>query len=165
MKIFIVLFIIVLFLIVNIKAALFAKENRPTSFLLIGVGGANATHYSDGVFQLEYQYPQFWKHLKPQLTFLFSKRYSKYMGIGVGWEFYLTKQIILTPSFSPGIYWKGNGRDLGYPIEFRSALEIVYEMKNQMRIGIQIFHLSNAHLSHKNPGLNALTLCLAFPFN
>jgi lipid A 3-O-deacylase len=158
------LLLILLFLIVSMKSLLFAQESRQTSLLLIGAGYSNANKYSDSLFQVEYKYRNYFLwHLKPQITLLFSKCYSKYIGFGVRWEFYLTKQIIITPSFSPGIYWKGKGRDLGYPIEFRSALEITYEMKNKMRIGIQIFHLSNAHLSCKNPGLNALTLCVAFP--
>lgn len=164
MKNFFIVLIVALVLITNIKATLYAKESRHPSLLLIGAGYANASHYSDGFFQVEYQHRSYlWQYLRPQITFLFSKRYSKYMGLGVGWEFYLNKHLIITPSFSPGIYWQGKGRDLGYPLEFRSALEIVYEMENKGRIGIQIFHLSNAHLSQKNPGLNALILCLAFP--
>jgi lipid A 3-O-deacylase len=101
--------------------------------------------------------------MRPQATFMLSAFGSGFVGVGLSWEFYLTKQFIFIPSFSPGIYWKGRGRDLGCPLEFRSCVEFSYEMKNKIRIGIQVIHVSNAHLSHKNPGFNALTLCVGIP--
>jgi len=93
-----------------------------------------------------------------------SERGSGFIGIGMGWECYITKRIVIIPSFSPGIYWRGSGKKLGCPLEFRSALELAYELKNHVRIGIEIFHVSNAHLSHRNPGFNALTVNMAIPF-
>jgi hypothetical protein len=99
------------------------------------------------------------------MTLLFSQYCSGYVGLGLGWEYYLTKQIVIIPSFSPGFYWKGKGRDLGCPLEFRSAIECAYEMENKMRVGFQVGHISNAHLSNRNPGLNTYVLCVALPLN
>jgi lipid A 3-O-deacylase len=131
---------------------------------VISGGYIDAKKYSAPLLQVDYKSGKYlWLELRPQATFLLSKFGSGYIGLGFGWELYLTKQIILIPSFSPGFYWKGRGKDLGYPIEFRSALEISFEMKNKMRIGVQISHISNAHLSHRNPGFNALILTLAIP--
>lgn len=133
---------------------------------MISGGYVDAKKHSGGLLQVDYKSGHYlWLQFRPQTTFLLSQYGSGYIGLGFGWEWYLTKQIIIIPSFTPGVYWKGNGKNLGHPIEFRSALEISYEMENKIRIGIQISHISNAHLSHKNPGLNALTLCLGIPLN
>jgi hypothetical protein len=147
-----------------IFSPLFAQENEVIPQFVVGGGYLDARKHSCPLFQAEYKSGSYiWKNFRPQVAFLLATSGSGYIGLGIGWEFYLTKQILIIPSFSPGLYWKGKGRDLGYPIEFRSALEVSYELKNKVRIGVEISHLSNAHLSHRNPGFNALTVCLTFP--
>jgi hypothetical protein len=134
--------------------------------IVLGGGFIHAKQYSGGLFQAEYKSSRFfWRYLRPQATFVLSEYGSGFVGFGFGWEYYLTKHIVVIPSFSPGFYWKGKGKNLGCPLEFRSALEISYETEKRIRVGIQVFHVSNAHLSHKNPGFNALTLCIGFPLN
>ena len=70
----------------------------------------------------------------------------------------------MTPSFIPGVYCKGSGKDLGYPLEFRSSLELAYEWCCKARLSGQFYHISNASLSKKNPGANALALIFCIPF-
>lgn len=154
-------------LVISLQSGgLYAECQKPLPLCLIGGGYMDTRKYSCGLIQLEYKPGTYaWGHLRPQMTFLLSQYYSGYAGLGFGWEFYMTKQILMIPNFSTGIYWKGRGRDLGCPLEFQSALELAYEMENKVRIGIQISHVSNAHLSERNPGFNALTLRVAFPLN
>jgi lipid A 3-O-deacylase len=71
--------------------------------------------------------------------------------------------IVLTPSFGPGIYLHGRGKDLGYPLEFRSQLELGYEFVNAMRISAAYSHISNAGLGSSNPGANIVGLYMHFP--
>lgn len=72
---------------------------------------------------------------------------------GVGFRF----------SFAPGYYAKGGAKDLGYPIEFRSALEVGVELGGQRSIGIEYAHLSNGGLAQRNPGVESLVIVLALP--
>lgn len=140
------------------------EEKRVTPLFVISGGYLDSRKFSGSLIQAEYKYGEYlWKNFRPQFNLLFTQYCSGFVGLGVGWEYYLTRQLVVIPSFSPGIYWRGKGKDLGCPLEFRSALEISYEMKNKIRIGIQISHVSNAHLSNRNPGFNALTLNLAMP--
>ena len=57
-----------------------------------------------------------------------------------------------------GAFSKGNGKDLGHEIEFRSTLEISYQLKNKNRIGLSVGHLSNAGIGDINPGTEILSL-------
>ena len=63
----------------------------------------------------------------------------------------------------PGIYSKGSGPNLGYPIEFRSGAELGYEARNGVRYGISYDHRSNADIKKTNPGLETIQLRVSFP--
>ena len=56
-----------------------------------------------------------------------------------------------TPSFGVGYYDDGNGLKLGNTIEFRTTLEVSYQLVNKDRIGISFGHISNANIGKKKP--------------
>lgn len=70
----------------------------------------------------------------------------------------------LTPSFGIGYYEDGDGKKLGHNIEFRSTLEVSYELKNLDRIGLSFGHISNANIGDKNPGVEIFSLSYQKPF-
>jgi lipid A 3-O-deacylase len=63
--------------------------------------------------------------------------------------------IEITPSFAPGYYNEGNGKDLGHALEFKSEVQLSLELPKQSHIGFSYNHLSNASLGDKNPGANS----------
>ena len=71
---------------------------------------------------------------------------------------------ILTPSFGVGYYDEGDGMKLGNNIEFRTSLEISYQLQNSNRIGLSFGHISNANIGDKNPGVEILSLSYQVPF-
>ena len=71
---------------------------------------------------------------------------------------------IFTPSFGIGYYDDGDGKKLGNNIEFRTTLEISYQLKNKNRIGISFGHISNANIGDKNPGVEILSLSYQVPY-
>ena len=70
----------------------------------------------------------------------------------------------LTPSFGLGYYDDGDGKKLGNKIEFRTTLEVSYQLKNSDRLGISFGHISNANIGKKNPGAEIITLSYQKPF-
>ncbi len=60
-----------------------------------------------------------------------------------------------TPSFAPGYYNEGNGKDLGHAIEFKSEVQLSLELPKESQFGFSYNHLSNASLGDKNPGANS----------
>lgn len=75
-----------------------------------------------------------------------------------------SSNILFTPSFGFGIYDDGNGKKLGNTIEFRTTIEVSYQLKNKNRIGLSIGHISNANLGDKNPGVEILSLSYQIPY-
>ncbi len=69
-----------------------------------------------------------------------------------------------TPSFGVGYYDDGDGKKLGNSIEFRTTLEVSYELKNDDRIGFSFGHISNANIGNKNPGVEIISLSYQRPF-
>ena len=61
----------------------------------------------------------------------------------------------LTPSFTPGYYNQGDGKDLGHALEFKSEVQLSLELPRESQFGFSYNHLSNASLGSKNPGANS----------
>lgn len=70
----------------------------------------------------------------------------------------------LKPGFNAGYYFKGNGHDLGYPIEFFSSIALIFR-GDLLEYGLRAGHISNAHLGSKNPGLELVGLFFNFRFS
>ena len=69
-----------------------------------------------------------------------------------------------TPSFGLGYYDDGDGKKLGNKLEFRTTIEISYQLINNDRIGISLGHISNANIGNKNPGAEIISLSYQKPF-
>ena len=63
--------------------------------------------------------------------------------------------LTFTPSFAPGLYHEGDGKDLGHVLEFKSEIQFSYNSSENSKIGISYNHVSNASLGDKNPGANS----------
>ena len=63
--------------------------------------------------------------------------------------------LTFTPSFAPGLYHEGDGKDLGHVLEFKSEIQFSFELSNDTNIGLSYNHISNASLGDKNPGANS----------
>ncbi|MDB3987745.1 acyloxyacyl hydrolase [Candidatus Pelagibacter sp.] len=61
----------------------------------------------------------------------------------------------ITPSFTPGLYHEGDGKDLGHLIEFKSEVQLSFDLPKNTELGFSYNHISNASLGDKNPGANS----------
>ena len=61
----------------------------------------------------------------------------------------------LTPSFAPGLYHEGDGKDLGHPFQFKSEVQLSLDLFKNSELGFSYNHISNASLGDKNPGANS----------
>jgi lipid A 3-O-deacylase len=60
-----------------------------------------------------------------------------------------------TPSFAPGLYYEGDGKDLGHILEFKTEIQFSYRYSEDTNFGVSYNHISNASLGDKNPGANS----------
>ena len=93
-------------------------------------------------------------NLSPITGALLTADSAAYIYTGVQAQYKLGK-INFTPSFAPGLYSKGNGKDLGHILEFKSELQISVDFASNSQLGFSYNHLSNASLGTKNPGANS----------
>jgi len=63
-----------------------------------------------------------------------------------------------TPSFAPGYYNAGDGKDLGSALEFKSEVKMTLDLSDSAEFGMSYNHISNASLGDKNPGANSYML-------
>ena len=61
----------------------------------------------------------------------------------------------ITPSFAPGYYNSGDGKDLGSALEFKSEIQMTLNLSDSTEFGMSYNHISNASLGDKNPGANS----------
>ena len=79
---------------------------------------------------------------------------AAYIYTGFEWNIDLGA-LKFTPSFAPGLYHKGDGKDLGHVLEFKSEVQFSYVFSKNSSIGISYNHVSNASIGDKNPGANS----------
>ena len=79
---------------------------------------------------------------------------AAYVYTGIEWNFDLGG-INFTPSFTPGLYSEGDGKDLGHVIEFKSELQASFNISKNTSLGMSYNHISNASIGDKNPGANS----------
>lgn len=92
--------------------------------------------------------------LSPITGLMMTADTSSYFYTGVQAEYKIGK-LNLVPSFAPGLYTMGDGKDLGSPLEFKSELQVSIDILPGTKLGYSQSHLSNADLGDKNPGADS----------
>ena len=141
------------------------KKSLAPSHLMIGAGLFDVDrNHPRALTQLEYRWEVNCHHVRPLAAFFITTDRNFFVCGGVGFDIFFGKKVVFTPSFAPGFYYSGNGKHLGFPLNFRSAAELSYVFHNQGRFGAQFNHISNAHMLWKNPGANSLVFFYSIPF-
>ena len=114
---------------------------------------------SSAIFGLQHQNESllrdsFLGTLSPITGVLITADNASYVYTGVQAQYKVGK-INLTPSFTPGLYNEGNGKDLGHLVEFKSEVQLSIDLLNNSEFGFSYNHISNASLGEKNPGANS----------
>ena len=92
--------------------------------------------------------------ISPVTGFMITADNAKYAYTGIQAEYKIGKLNII-PSFTPGLYGEGQGKDLGHIIEFKSELQLSLDIFSNSELGFSYNHISNASLGEKNPGANS----------
>ena len=93
-------------------------------------------------------------NLSPITGGMITENNSTYFYTGVQAQ-YKIGSLNLNPSFAPGYYNEGDGKDLGHALEFKSEIQLSLDLPKDTQFGFSYNHLSNASLGDKNPGANS----------
>ncbi len=121
-------------------------------------------------FEMEYKFHvNAWKSPLPCLEFrplvgvMTNTWKSVYIYLGLNFDLLFADHILIAPGFAAGYYGQGDGKNLGYPLEFRSGIELAWQFDDWRRLGVHFYHLSNASLGSRNPGEESLVFFYDIP--
>jgi hypothetical protein len=89
--------------------------------------------------------------LSPVTGAFMTGKSSLYMYTGVQAQ-YGVGPLKIYPSFTPGYYEKGDGKDLGSALEFKSEIKFGFDIFDNSKIGYTYSHISNNDWGKTNPG-------------
>ena len=106
-------------------------------------------HQNDDLFR-----KSFLGKLSPITGGFMTENNAVYLYTGVQAEYELGF-LTINPSFAPGYYNAGSGKDLGFPLEFKSEVQVSFDLSDSAHLGMSYNHISNASFGSKNPGANS----------
>ena len=128
----------------NLYTGMFDFSDGKQASALVGL-----QHQNDELFR-----DSFLGKISPVTGGFITEKSAFYLYTGAQAEYDLGL-IKITPSFAPGYYNYGDGKDLGYPLEFKSEVQLSFDLGNSTELGMSYNHISNASLGDKNPGANS----------
>lgn len=136
-------------------------------YLSINAGEFNALRSGqDHAFQYgaEYRFSE-WKYgLRPIVGGFGTADGAAYGYAGLNWDVaLLPNQFYIVPNFAVGAFKEGSGKKLGGALEFRSGIELDYQLPNQHQIGVALNHISNAGIYKHNSGEESVLAVYSIP--
>jgi hypothetical protein len=128
----------------NVYSGMFDFSDDGKSSTLVGFQHQNESLNRD----------TFLGNLSPITGVLITADSAGYVYTGVQAQ-YKIGSLNVTPSFTPGLYHEGDGKDLGHMLEFKSEVQLSLNLSDSSKLGFSYNHLSNASLGDKNPGANS----------
>ena len=128
----------------NLYSGMFDFSDQKQRAVLVGFQHQNEELYRD----------TFLGTLSPITGAFVTENAALYAYTGIELNFDLGP-INFTPSFAPGLYGEGSGKDLGHILEFKSEVQASWSLSENSELGMSYNHISNASLGDKNPGANS----------
>ena len=92
-----------------------------------------------------------------------TEKNSIYLYTGVQAQ-YEVGPLKIIPSFAPGYYEAGDGKNLGMALEFKSEMKFSFDIFKDSKIGYSYSHISNNDWGDKNPGTDNQTISFSKNF-
>ena len=160
MNLKIISFLLLAFFIVPSNSEEFQLQDNNTKFNIysgmfdFSDNGKRSTLIGFQHQNVELNRDTFLGNLSPITGALFTADNAAYVYTGVQANYSIGKLNII-PSFTPGLYEAGDGKDLGHMLEFKSEVQLSLDLPKDSQFGFSYNHLSNASLGDKNPGANS----------
>ena len=92
-----------------------------------------------------------------------TKKNSVYLYTGIEADYNLGP-VNISPSFAPGYYQAGDGKNLGSALEFKSEIKIGVDLFKNTNLGYSYSHISNNDWGDVNPGTDNQSVILSKKF-
>lgn len=120
-----------------------------------------------GYFSFEYRAGPSWDfwHIRPSFGVAATTDASLYGWTALNLDIFFGARLVLTPSSGVGLYYDGDGQDLGSAVEFRNGAELAWRFDDRSRAGIGMHYLSNYGIGDDDPGTTTMTVFYAHPLH
>ncbi len=157
-----ILVVLISFSFLSIANSEDKKTNETELNLFAGMFDFSDTKQAAGLFGLQHQNDDLYREsflgrLSPITGGFLTENGALYLYTGAQAEYDLGL-FTITPSFAPGYYNSGDGKDLGSALEFKSEIQMSLNLSDSTEFGVSYNHISNASLGDKNPGANSYML-------
>ena len=129
---------------INIYSGMFDFSDDGQRALLFGLQHQNENLIRESVLG----------EISPVTGFFLTENQAAYLYTGIQAHYNLG-DLDFTPSFTPGLYHEGDGKDLGHVIEFKTEVQFSINTSADTKFGFSYNHVSNTSLGSKNPGANS----------
>ena len=138
------------------------NSNETELNFFTGMFDFSDTNQASGLFGLQHQNDELFRKsflgkMSPITGGFLTEKNALYLYTGAQVEYDLGF-VTITPSFAPGYYNYGDGKDLGSPLEFKSEVQVSLNLSDSTEFGMSYNHISNASLGDNNPGANSYML-------
>ena len=154
-----ILIVLIGFSFLNFAYAEEKKSNETELNLFTGMFDFSDQTQAAGIIGLQHQNDDLFREsflgrLSPITGGFLTENNAFYFYTGAQTEYDLGL-FTITPSFAPGYYNSGDGKDLGHVLEFKSEIQMSLNLSDSTEFGMSYNHISNASLGDKNPGANS----------
>jgi hypothetical protein len=155
--------------ILNAAASLCASQGWDQFSVYGGVFDFMRIRHRTFELGMEYKFNPGWRSpfdfldFRPLAGVMANMKMSTYLYGGINFDLFPTEHLVIAPGFAAGWYNKSEGKNLGYPLEFRTSVEISWQLDDESRFGCRFYHLSNAGLGAKNPGSESIVFLYDIP--
>jgi lipid A 3-O-deacylase len=154
-----IIIILIGFSFLNFSYAEEKKVEETQINIFTGMFDFSDTKQAAGIIGLQHQNDELFREsflgtLSPITGGFLTENSAFYVYSGAQAEYDLGA-FTITPSFAPGYYNAGDGKDLGHALEFKTELQMSLNVSDNTQFGMSYNHISNASLGDKNPGANS----------
>ena len=153
--------LILLYVIVSINSVIAEEKNNNEKQFNFFTGNFDFSDHKQSALLVGFQHQDenlnrntFLGNVSPITGGFITANSAAYIYTGVEWNVDMGS-FYLTPSFAPGLYHEGDGKDLGHVLEFKSEVQLSYKTSDTTNFAFSYNHVSNASLGDKNPGANS----------
>jgi hypothetical protein len=141
------------------EAASANTAQRPATSFLVGVGASHLRRFDRSTtVRVEYRHHDLlpWR-VQPFVGVDAGEDRSVYAFVGLLRALPVGARLRVTPSIGAGYFTEGEFV-LGFPLEFRSGVELSARLTRALAFGVAVHHVSNGGLGRLNPGSEQVVL-------
>lgn len=157
------IFVLFILFLISSSSHLFADSSR--DYLSISSAFFDVLQEEETSFEgrIEYRVNSLEWMIKPFGGIMANTDGAIHFYSGLFYEIPVTTFFSIIPSFAPGLYFKNSSKDLHFTLVFRSQMEIIFNLPNDIKAGLSFNHISNASLGDMNPGVESLAITFQLP--